>query len=70
MGWTESRARLAAMRRHHPDRDPTDLRRELRAARLAHTISLTLAQSPPLTADERRALAELLLAGTGAGATA
>lgn len=64
MSWTHTRAILASTRRHHPDVDTTDLRRKLRAERLADTITRSLAQTPPLTVDERCALAALLLAGT------
>lgn len=62
MSWTRARARLAAAERHHPGADTTELRRELRAERLADAITRTLTEAPPLTAQERCRLAALLLA--------
>jgi hypothetical protein len=61
MGWTNTRARIAASRRHHPDRDTSGLERRLRAEHLADTITRALADTP-LTGDERRDLAVLILA--------
>jgi hypothetical protein len=63
MGWTHTRALIAATRRHDPHADVTDLQRRLRAERLANTITTTLNRTPPLTTDQRRGLAALLLAG-------
>lgn len=62
MSWTQARARLAAAERHHPGADTSELRRQLRAERLAKAITTTLTASPPLTAQERCRLAALLLA--------
>ncbi|MEU4221018.1 hypothetical protein [Actinoplanes sp. NPDC026623] len=61
MSWTQARARLAAAERHHPGADTSELRRQLRAERLAKTITSTLIEMPPLTAQERCRLAALLL---------
>lgn len=59
--WRVLRARLAATRRHHPEADLGPLERELRAARLADAITRAISQDPPLTFEERYALAALLL---------
>ncbi|MGI9092667.1 MAG: hypothetical protein ACR2FF_04330 [Mycobacteriales bacterium] len=60
MVWTQDRARLAAHKRHHPDADDGDLRRDLRAARLADYIERTVAAAPPLTGEQKDRLALLL----------
>jgi hypothetical protein len=62
MSWTQARARIAAVERHHPGADTTELRRELRAERLAKAITSTLTEEPTLTSQERCRLAALLLA--------
>jgi hypothetical protein len=61
MSWTVARARLAAAGRYRPDADTSELRRELRAERLADAIKRALSQPPELTAEQRCTLASLLL---------
>lgn len=58
-------ARTAALKRHRPADDPaiSDAERDLRAARLEHHIRSTVQTWPPLTADQRDALASLLTGG-------
>jgi len=60
VSWTNERARLAAHKRHHPDADDSDLRRNLRAARLEDYIRKTVEAAPPLTDEQRWRLAALL----------
>lgn len=67
MSWTVTRAQLAAARRHYPGADTSDLERKLRAERLADVIARTLAQDPPLTANQRRKLAALFHASPASG---
>jgi hypothetical protein len=57
-------ARVAAIARHHPDRDLADLQRDLRAARLEEYVRELVDSAPPLTAEQRDRLAVLLLGGT------
>jgi hypothetical protein len=61
-----ARARLAAVRRHHPDQPEfaADARRDLRAANAAQYVRDLVDGWPPLTDQQRGRLAALL---TGAG---
>ncbi len=52
--------RLAAESRHRPNEDHTDLRRQHKAQRLADHVSAVLADAPPLTDEQRLAIAALL----------
>lgn len=64
--WRSPRGRVAALSRSRTADDP-DLqgaRRDLRAARLADYITRTVAEAPPLTADQRDTLATLLRGGS------
>ena len=65
--WTVERARHASLTRSRTADDPDLLaaRRDLRAARLEDYISKTLAEAPPLTDEQKSALAALLLRGGG-----
>lgn len=60
--WTHYRARIAALSRDREPGDPELLnaRRDLRAARAEQYIEKILAEAPPLTAEQRDRLAELL----------
>jgi hypothetical protein len=58
--WTTERARLAALERHHPDADHSEQRRDLRAARAADYIARVVAETPPLTPEQKLHLARLL----------
>ena len=63
-----TRARVAAMQRHHPDEPETvEVKRQFRADRLAEHISRVVDSAPPLSPAQRDRLAQLL---RGAGATA
>jgi hypothetical protein len=53
-------ARLAAVERHHPDADTSELRRQLRAARAEDYIRRLIDSAPPLTDEQRARLATLL----------
>lgn len=69
MSWTHARAKLAATQRHNPDADLTDLRRALKAERLADYIQRTVDAAPPLSREQRDRLA-LLLRQSDPGAAA
>lgn len=66
--WTAIRSRLANTRKANPDADVTDLRRDLKAARLADYIRKTVDTAPELTAEQRERLATLLRGGPDAAA--
>lgn len=56
-----ARARLAALSRHAPESvDVGEVRRELRASRLADHIRAVVASSPALTEAQREELVSLL----------
>jgi len=63
--WTHHRARVASLTRSRLPDDPelVDARRTLRAIRLADHVAETLSQAPPLSADQRRTIAALLIGG-------
>jgi hypothetical protein len=65
----EQRARLAALRRHHPDQPDVgaDERRALKEAALARHIRKLVDTDPPLTAEQRIRLGALLLTTGGDG---
>ncbi len=52
-----------AVKRHHPDADTTDLRRELAAVKLEDYIASVVDAAPPLSATQRDRLAALLRGG-------
>lgn len=60
MSWTHTRSELANALRADPTADVTDLRRRLKAERLADHIRKIVDAAPPLTADQRSRLATLL----------
>ncbi|MFI0861773.1 hypothetical protein ACH4RA_16140 [Streptomyces smyrnaeus] len=62
---TQARAKIAATKRWHPDRDTGDLRRDLRAAALEQYIRRVVDTAPPLTEEQRSRLAVLLRPATG-----
>ena len=61
--WTVVRSRLANAKKRDPHADVTDLQRDLKAARLADHVEKALADAPPLTDDQRRRIARLLIGG-------
>jgi hypothetical protein len=60
VSWTHTRSKIAIQKRRNPDADVTELRRQLKAERTAEYIEKVLADWPPLTDQQRTALAELL----------
>lgn len=67
MSWTQARARVAlAVRNGLPPEQVEDLRRDLRAERLAEHIRKTVEAAPPLTPEQRDRLALLLRGGDAA----
>jgi hypothetical protein len=58
--WTSERGRLAATVRHNPDADVSEIRRDLRAARLEDAIRKAVDAAPPLSPEQRAKLAGLL----------
>lgn len=65
MGWTKTRSQIAHAIRQDPDADVTHLRRQLKAERLADHIKAVVDSAPPLTADQRERLADILRGGGG-----
>jgi hypothetical protein len=57
----KTRARVAALTRHHPnDKTTVDLARDFKAERLAEYIERVVDSAPPLTQAQRDRLAALL----------
>lgn len=57
----KTRARIAALTRHHPhDKQTVDLARDFKAERLAEYIERVVRTAPPLTQAQRDKLALLL----------
>lgn len=63
MSWTHTRSQIAHAKKADPDADVTDLRRQLKAERLEEYIREVVASAPPLTQQQRDALATLLTSG-------
>jgi hypothetical protein len=68
MSWTKTRSQIALAKRANPDADVTELRRTLKAERLAEYIERTVASAPELTQEQRDRLALLLRGGDLSGA--
>lgn len=62
MGWTQDRARMAALARHRKPDDPalSDARRDFAAERLTEAVRRVVATAPPLTAKQRDKITALL----------
>lgn len=60
MSWTHTRSRIAHVKKADPAADVTDLKRQLKAERLADYIQRTVDASPPLTDTQRETLAAML----------
>lgn len=58
--WRKTRSRIALTARDHPDADLTDLRKQLKAERLAEHVAKVVDSAPPLTDDQRARIAGLL----------
>lgn len=56
-------AKIARTKRHAPDTDLTDLRRELHAAHIAKVVREMAAKFPPLSDDQKSTLALLIKGG-------
>lgn len=52
-------ASLAARTRFHPEEDHTELRRDLKAAKLEEYVARVVAEAPPLSPEQRDRLAML-----------
>ena len=63
MGWTQTRSLIAHAIKKDPTADVTDLRRQLKAERLADYIERTVDAAPPLTAAQRDRLCLKLRGG-------
>lgn len=61
-------SRLAVTQRWHPEQDPGELQRDLRAAQLEEHVRRVVAAAPPLT-DEQRSRLSTLLSPPGASPT-
>jgi hypothetical protein len=64
--WRIERARLAALTRSRPSDDPEliEARRRFRATRLADHVTKALAECPPMSQEQRHAVARLLIGTT------
>lgn len=54
---------LASNRRHHPERDHTDLETELATSKISDRVAEIVASAPPLTPDQRERISALLAGG-------
>lgn len=60
MSWTKTRSEIAHTLKKNPSADVTELRRRMKAERAAEYIQTVVDAWPPLTDEQRTALAELL----------
>jgi hypothetical protein len=63
VSWTHTRSKIAATKRANPSADVTELRRQLKAERLAEHIRSVVDTAPPLTEEQRARIAALLRGG-------
>jgi hypothetical protein len=63
VSWTHTRAVIASTKKLHPEADLSDLRRQLKAERLAEHIKQAIDSAPPLNAEQRAKIAALLTGG-------
>jgi type II secretory pathway predicted ATPase ExeA len=63
VSWTHTRSKIAIAKKKNPRADVTELRRQLKAERLAEYITRTVDAMPPLTNEQRDRLALLLRPG-------
>ena len=61
--WRKTRSQIAVAVRQHPDADVTELRRQLKAERLAEHIKQVVDSAPPLNSEQRARIAALLTSG-------
>jgi hypothetical protein len=67
MSWTEARSRVAGLHaRAEDDPEKVDARLQLKYERMAERIRREVAESPPLSPEQRDRLAALLRAGAPA----
>jgi hypothetical protein len=54
-------AKIANIKRWHPDRDTTELERERNEAKLTAYVKKVVSEAPPLTDEQRQRIAQILL---------
>ncbi|MGS2646425.1 hypothetical protein [Streptosporangium sp. G12] len=62
--------RINVMRRHHPDRDLTDLRQDLAEVKIADYIKAVVSSAPPLKPEAADRIANLLRSSATSGEAA
>jgi len=63
LSWTQTRSKIAHIKKADPAADVTDLQRQLKAERLEDYIQRSVDAAPPLTVEQRARLAALLSGG-------
>ena len=63
MSWTHTRSRIAVAMRADPTADVTELRRQLKAERLAEYVAKVVAEAPSLNKDQLDRIGALLRGG-------
>jgi hypothetical protein len=58
-----TKSKLGLQMRYHPERDTTELRRQLKAELLAERAQRDANSAPPLTIEQRVMVAAILLSG-------
>lgn len=65
MAWTHTRSAIAVAKHKNPNADVRALQLQLKAERLAAHIEQVVNSAPPLSAEQRNRIAELLTGGAG-----
>lgn len=60
MSWTHTRSQIAHAKRRDPDADVTELRRQLKAERLAEYVERVVSEAPPLTDEQLSRITAIL----------
>lgn len=70
MSWTKTRSEIAHAKKADPSADVTELKRQLKAERLADHIQFVVDSAPPLSDEQRERIAALLRPSVGGGRVA
>lgn len=70
MSWTKTRSDLALALKRDPNADVTELRRQLKAERLAEHVARVVDSAPPLSDEQRARIASMLAPAADIGGDA
>lgn len=63
MTWQDTRSKIATTLKSDPNADVTELRRQMRAEHLAAYVERVVSEAPPLSDEQKGAIAQVLQGG-------